>query len=114
MSKKTEPLRKRRTQLSATPTPPTTRSEPDDVQSKRRTFQTALDMVAIVLAVISLVAWIPSFLPSIHIDHRGSIDPARPFFTPFAVTNQGLSAVHEVSWICQMNAVEFANGLNVT
>jgi hypothetical protein len=105
--------------LSATLLPPAPHLEArsiTDASKSNRAIAVAivLDFVAIGLSIVGICLWLPSFLPNIHIDHRGPIDAHRPFFTPFPVTNDGLSSVYEVYWLCRMNSMIFADGTKVT
>jgi hypothetical protein len=95
-------------QQGSRPAPPL---RTDDSRANHRTWPRALiDSSAFLLTIISLLLWIPTFYPDIHIDHRGPVDPTQPFATPFAVTNDGIKAVYHVGFTCTYRSVLLADG----
>ena len=100
-------------------TAPTLQSQPVERsgsgadRSKRRTVRDVIDWLAIVLSVLSAFLWLPSFLPDIHIDHRGTVSSTNPFETPFAITNNGLSAVFDLRYYCKVDFVYYLMGATV-
>jgi len=90
------------------------RSETDAAQSRNPGIRLMVDIVSISIGLIGIGLWIPSFYPDIRITHRDSSDPNRPFAAAFPVTNDSLTAIFEVFWVCRLNAAEFADGTKVT
>jgi hypothetical protein len=72
-----------------------------------------LDLVALVLSILGIFLWFPSYLPNIHVDHRGPTNSGDPFEVPFSVTNNGYFSVFNVDFSCRLNHVQTTRGDSV-
>jgi hypothetical protein len=92
-------------------------SESDACQSNHpyssRRWENILDFLALALAIFSMLFWLPSYLPNLHIDHRGETDPASPFNVAFSVTNDGYFSVSQVDVECRVNEIILKNGASI-
>ncbi len=106
---KKEKRNRERIQLPGQRPPPKAHSGMDGLQSKSPKWRLCLDGLAIFLSVLSLVLWLPSFAPNVHLDHRGPLDQKQPFSASFSITNNGLSTIFDVDFDCIVNKLEARN-----
>jgi len=79
----------------------------DDGRTNRHSGKVALDTVAIVLAVLGIALWLPSFQPNLLIGARSVyVDANYAFETPFSITNNGLYSIGPVIPVCYIKYLD--------
>ena len=78
----------------------------DQVRIDRRPrLATALNVLAILLSILGILLWLPSFWPRILITNTASFDPSDLFQAPFSISNQGLASVTSMQFSCRLNEI---------
>jgi hypothetical protein len=73
----------------------------DAARSNHPILQSGLDFLAIVLGIIGILLWLPSFAPHVQVHSWGAVVPLTDLFSvPFTVTNAGLLPLHRVGYSC--------------
>lgn len=63
-----------------------------------------------ILGIFAIIAGVMSFLPKISVTPAEPLDPSNPFSAPFIISNEGVLALHSVSYRVHIREVQSEDG----